>query len=69
MFCKGMANPRMHYNNFLDNPFAIQSFSRIQIDARNNWWGNNPPDEGLFIGNITLKPWLDAPVAKAYDGR
>ncbi len=65
IFCKAMSAPRIHYNNFVDNPFAIQSFSRIQIDARNNWWGKDPPDDGLFIGNITYKPWLDARANKA----
>ncbi|OQY17517.1 MAG: hypothetical protein B6I32_00435 [Desulfobacterium sp. 4572_20] len=66
IFCKAMSAPRIHYNNFLNNAFAIQSFSKIQIDAQNNWWGNSPPDEGLFIGNITYKPWLEAQASKAY---
>ncbi len=58
IFCKGMSSPRIHYNNFADNPFAIQSYSKIQIDARNNWWGEDPPDEGLFIGMVSYSPWL-----------
>jgi len=66
IFCKAMSAPRIHYNNFLNNPFAIQSFSKIQIDARNNWWGNNPPDESLFIGNVTYRPWLETYASKAY---
>jgi len=65
IFCKAMSAPRIHYNNFLNNPFAIQSFSKIQIDARNNWWGNNPPDESLFIGNVTYRPWLETYESKA----
>jgi hypothetical protein len=36
VFCKATASPRMRHNNVIDNPFAIQSFSRIQIDARSN---------------------------------
>ncbi|MBW2006168.1 MAG: right-handed parallel beta-helix repeat-containing protein, partial [Deltaproteobacteria bacterium] len=66
IFCKAMSAPRIHYNNFLNNPFAIQSFSTIQIDARNNWCGNNPPDESLFIGNVTYRPWLETYASKAY---
>ena len=66
IFCKAMSAPRIHYNNFLDNPFAIQSFSSIQIDARNNWWGDNPPNESLFIGKVTYRPWLEARAGKAY---
>ena len=65
IFCKATSAPRIHYNNFLNNPFAIQSFSKIQIDARNNWWGNNPPDESLFIGNVTYRPWLETYASKA----
>jgi hypothetical protein len=61
-----MSAPRIHYNNFLNNPFAIQSFSKIQIDARNNWWGTNPPDESLFIGNVSYRPWLETYIIKAY---
>lgn len=66
IFCKAMSNPRIHYNDFIDNPFAIQSFSRIQIDARNNWWGKDPPEDGLFIGNVTYRPWLQARVNKTF---
>jgi hypothetical protein len=66
IFCKAMSAPRIHYNNFLDNPFAIQSFSSIQIDARNNWWGDNPPNESLFIGKVTYRPWLETRASKAY---
>jgi parallel beta-helix repeat protein len=66
IFCKALSAPRIHYNNFLNNPFAIQSFSKIQIDARNNWWGTNPPDESLFIGNVSYRPWLETYIIKAY---
>jgi hypothetical protein len=68
--CVGMANPTVHNNNFLDNPVAVQTFSTIHIDARQNWWGGSPPDRNLIWGdNINIKPWLTAPDDKAYGGK
>jgi parallel beta-helix repeat protein len=65
----GAARPQLNRNNFQDNPFAIQSFSSIYLDARKNWWGTSPPKEMLFLGEINYKPWLDAPEAGAFQGR
>lgn len=66
----GMSNPSIHHNNFVENEVAIQTRSTIYIDARNNWWGSAPPDTGYIFGdlekNINIKPWLDAPEAKAF---
>ncbi|MEN6468372.1 MAG: GNA1162 family protein [Smithella sp.] len=57
--CVGAANPKIFQNNFIGNAVAIQSFSTIYIDARNNWWGKAPPDPKIFWGeNINTKPWL-----------
>ncbi len=68
--CVGMSNPVIHNNNFIDNTVAIQTFSTIFIDARNNWWGKSPPDQNLIWGdldkNINIKPWLEAPESKAF---
>ncbi len=66
---QGTARPKMNRNNFLENPFAIQSFSSIYIDARDNWWGSAPPKESLFLGEINFKPWLEAPEGRAFQGR
>jgi hypothetical protein len=58
--CVGAANPKIFLNNFIANTVAVQSFSSIYIDARNNWWGANPPDPKIFWGeNINTKPWLE----------
>ena len=65
----GAARPKMNRNNFLDNPFAVQSFSSIYMDARENWWGASPPPESLFLGEINYKPWLNTPEAEAFQGR
>jgi len=65
----GASRPKINRNNFLDNPFAIQSFSSIYLDARENWWGSSPPKESLFLGEINYKPWLDGPAAGAFQGR
>ncbi|MEN6374206.1 MAG: GNA1162 family protein [Smithella sp.] len=66
----GMANPRINFNNFSGNTVAIQSFSTIYIDARNNWWGADPPDQNMIWGdNINIKPWLTKKEPKAFTGR
>jgi parallel beta-helix repeat protein len=58
--CVGSANPKIFQNNFINNAVAIQSFSTIYLDARNNWWGASPPDGKIFFGeNINTKPWLE----------
>ena len=68
--CVGMANPKINNNNFIGNTVAIQSFSSIYIDARNNWWGANPPDQNMIWGdNINIKPWLEKEELKAFQGK
>lgn len=68
--CVGMANPKINFNNFYGNTVAIQSFSTIYIDARNNWWGANPPDQNMIWGdNINIKPWLTKEEPKAFAGK
>jgi hypothetical protein len=65
--CVGMSNPKISRNNFVDNTFAVQSFSSIYVDARKNWWGNNPPDQKMILGeNINIKPWLIKEEPKAF---
>lgn len=65
--CVGMANPTINFNNFVGNTIAVQSFSTIYIDARNNWWGSNPPDQNMIWGdNINIKPWLEKEEVKAF---
>jgi hypothetical protein len=65
--CVGMANPKINFNNFAGNTVAIQSFSTIYIDARNNWWGSNPPDQNMIWGeNINIKPWLEKEDVQAF---
>jgi hypothetical protein len=65
--CVGMANPKISYNNFVGNTVAMQSFSTIYIDARNNWWGANPPDQNMIWGeNINIKPWLKKEDSRAF---
>jgi len=68
--CVGSANPRIFQNNFTGNTVAIQSFSSIYIDARNNWWGASPPDPKIFWGeNINTKPWLEKANPEAFKER
>jgi hypothetical protein len=68
--CVGMANPKISNNNFIGNTVAVQSFSTIYIDARNNWWGANPPDQNMIWGeNINIKPWLEKEESRAFPGK
>jgi hypothetical protein len=68
--CVGMANPKINFNNFVGNTVAIQSFSTIYIDARNNWWGANPPDHNMIWGdNVNIKPWLVKEEPQAFSGK
>jgi hypothetical protein len=65
--CRGMTNPKINYNNIVDNVVAIQAFSTIYIDARNNFWGKVPPDDTVIWGkNINVKPWLTSPYKNAF---
>lgn len=65
--CVGTANPKIFQNNFIGNTVAIQSFSSIYIDARNNWWGAPSPDPKMIWGeNINIKPFLTKPEPQAF---
>ncbi|MCX7982312.1 MAG: DUF799 family lipoprotein [Syntrophales bacterium] len=68
----GNSRPKINYNQFQDNDFALQARSTIYIDARENWWGKNPPDLGMIFGdlekNVNIKPWLDTPPADLFGG-
>jgi hypothetical protein len=65
--CVGASNPSIHNNNFIDNTVAIQTVSTIHIDARQNWWGQAPPDMSQIWGdNINIMPWLEKPEEKAF---
>ncbi|HSR11612.1 MAG TPA: right-handed parallel beta-helix repeat-containing protein, partial [Thermodesulfobacteriota bacterium] len=65
----GQSRPKILRSNFEKNAFAVQSHSSIYIDARENWWGESPPSESLFLGEINLKPWLERPEPEAFAGR
>ena len=62
-----MSNPFIGRNNFSDNAVAVQSFSSIYIDARNNWWGESPPNRDRIWGtSINIEPWLTSPESRAF---
>jgi len=71
--CRGMSRPKINHNNFVGNAFAVQAFSSIYIDARWNWWGKSPPDEGMILkdneNSINLTPWLDKEEERAFHGK
>jgi hypothetical protein len=65
--CYGNSAPEIHRNNIYQNPFAIQSFSSLYVDARENWWGKAPADPELFIGQVNSDDALQSPVSEAFD--
>ena len=65
--CYGNSAPEIRRNNIYHNPFAIQSFSALYVDARENWWGKAPPDPALFIGQVNSDGALQSPVSEAFD--
>ncbi len=65
--CYGNSAPKIHRNNIYRNPFAIQSFSTLYVDARENWWGSSPPNPDLFIGQVNRARALESPVSEAFD--
>ena len=53
--------PSIHNTAFLDNsPFDVQNYAPVTLDLTNNYWGDAPPEEGKFLGNILWMPRLDA---------
>ncbi len=63
----GMSNPMIKNNNFMENAVAVQTFSSIYIDARNNWWGEAPPNRDRIWGiNINIEPWLSSPEERVF---
>ncbi len=69
IFIRGKPQPTISWNNIVENAFSILSYSSLFIDARQNWWGKSPPDQGQFLGNIQIKPWITTPVEKAFGGK
>lgn len=47
-------------NNVFDNnnPFQVQSYTPLQINLKNNYWGRSNPDQDWFLGRITWEPAL-----------
>ena len=54
--------PMVHNNTFIGNtPFQIQSYTPLEVDVTNNFWGRPVPDETMFLGRIVWDPFLTAP--------
>ncbi len=58
---EGLA-PVIHNNTFQNNnPFQVQSYTPLEVDLKNNYWGRSVPDENWFLGQIVWKPVLSEP--------
>jgi hypothetical protein len=68
--CVGASRPLIQRNYFERYEVAIQSFSSLYIDARQNWWGKSPPDMSMIFGdpetNVNIRPWRDKPEPEAF---
>jgi hypothetical protein len=54
--------PSIHNNSFIDNePFEVQSYTPLNVDLTDNYWGSTIPDNQSFLGHITWNPFLPAP--------
>ncbi len=47
-------------NNIFENnsPFQVQSYTPLEIDLKNNYWGSSNPNQDWFLGQIVWKPAL-----------
>lgn len=61
VICSGRAQPTLYRNNIVKNAWGVINHSSLPLEARENWWGVSPPDEGLFLGTVEFKPSLKAP--------
>jgi hypothetical protein len=53
--------PSFKSNTFINNvPFQVQSYAPIQVDLSNNYWGTASPSLDGFLGDIVIRPLLDA---------
>ncbi len=51
--------PKIRYNVFLDNvPFQVQSYTPLEIDLTENFWGDAAPLQDWFLGNVRWDPAL-----------
>lgn len=55
---------RIENNNILNNGgWGIKSLAGpIQVEAANNWWGNENPDSNQIIGPVQIQPVLTQPI-------
>ncbi len=60
IICSGYAKPFLRANNIVDNAWAVVSYMNLLVDARENWWGSDPPAEGLIMGQVDYSSWLKA---------
>jgi len=52
-------DPQLRRNVFLGNkPFEVQSFSPIQLNLSDNFWGAPAPPSDWFLGDVKIEPAL-----------
>lgn len=61
VLCSGRAQPTLYHNNIVKNAWGVINHSTLPLDARENWWGGEKPDGGLFLGAVEYTPALSQP--------
>ena len=61
VICSGRSQPVLYRNNIIKNAWGVINHSSLPLEARENWWGVEQPDEGLFLGTVEFKPFLKQP--------
>ncbi|HEV8539643.1 MAG TPA: GNA1162 family protein [Nitrospiraceae bacterium] len=61
VICSGRSQPVLYRNNIIKNAWGVINHSSLPLEARENWWGMEQPDEGLFLGTVEFKPSLKQP--------
>lgn len=65
VICGERARPILYRNNIVKNGWGVINHSPLPLEARENWWGNAQPDDGLFLGAVEFKPALTQPEPEA----
>jgi hypothetical protein len=64
-FLMAQSQAQIEQNNISNNgQWALKVLdAQSQIQAANNWWGQEVPDESQILGSANIQPVLDSPVA------
>ena len=56
---QGFGRATLRGNGIIDNAWAVVNYSGNQVDARENWWGTDKPDDSLFVGDVDRRASME----------